>query len=91
MIGFQNHLSLKKKKKKKLIINGEAGGHCKNLLKIILYKSYAVHLQLTASDMKNLSEKIWCLKVPDVHVFIEKIWCHNLPLNVSTLLEAIDM
>lgn len=41
--------------------------------------------------MKNLSEKIWCLKVPDVHEFIEKIWCHNLPLNVSTLLEAIDM
>lgn len=41
--------------------------------------------------MKNLSEKIWCLKVPDVHVFIEKIWCHNLPLNISTLLEVIDM
>ena len=39
--------------------------------------------------MKNLSEKIWCLKVPDVHVFIEKIWCHNLPLNVSTLLELL--
>ena len=41
--------------------------------------------------MKNLSKKIWCLKVPDVHVFIVKILCYNLPLNVSTLLEVIDM
>ena len=22
--------------------------------------------------MKNLSEKIWCLKVPDVHVLLKK-------------------
>ena len=50
---FSKSSLLEKKRKKKLIINGEAGGHCKNLQKIILYKSYSLALELKKKTVQH--------------------------------------